>query len=198
MPPTPPFGRSPQQVSSESIGLRLESKGNSGTLDKLFVCVSPPSRLSHLPRATPVAFRLLPCLSPTLAALSRKSLASRMSSSYAGWPQGSVGWRRARERTRAATQRTSASAQAARLSSAGPQWSAIDGRPLRARTSLSLRGRLWTLTYVYGKVFARLGGVCARSGRCGGGVGGVGGTSAMHVCDARLYALSVCMCDCTS
>ena len=64
MPPTPPFGRSPQQVSSESIGLRLESKGNSGTLDKLFACVSPPSRLSHLPRATPVAFRLLPCLSP--------------------------------------------------------------------------------------------------------------------------------------
>ena len=58
------------------------------------------------------------------------------------------------------------------------------GRPLRARTSLSLRGRLWTLAYVYGTVFARLGGVRADVGRCGGGVGGVGGASAMHVCDA--------------
>jgi hypothetical protein len=99
---------------------------------------------------------------------------------------------------RAAAQRTIASAQAARLSSAGPQWSAIDGRPLRARTSLSLRGRLWTLAYVYGTVFARLGGVRADVGRCGGGVGGVGGAPAMHVCGARLYALSVCMCVCTS
>ena len=95
-----------------------------------------------------------------------------------------MGWRRARERSRAATQPTAASAQAAWLSSAGPQWLAIDGRPLRARTSLSLRGRLCTLVYVYGMVFARLGGVRADVGRCGGGVGGVGGASAMHVCDA--------------
>ena len=57
---------------------------------------------------------------------------------------------------------------------------------------------MWTLAYVYGTVFARLGGVRALAGRCGGGVGGVGGASAMHVCDAWLYALSVCMCDCTS
>jgi hypothetical protein len=34
---------------------------------------------------------------------------------------------------------------------------------------------LWTLTYVYGTVFARLGGGRALAGRCGGGVGGVGG-----------------------
>ena len=119
-------------------------------------------------------------------------LVRRMAAGVGGVPP------RARERMRAATQPTAASAKAAWLSSAGPQWSAIDGRPLRARTSLPLRGRLCTLAYVYGKVFARLGGVCARSGRCGGGVGGVGGASAMHVCDARLYALSVCMCDCTS
>ena len=72
------------------------------------------------------------------------------------------------------------------------------GRPLRARTSLSLRGRLCTLAFMYGTVFARLGGVRALAGRFGGGVGGVGGASAMHVCDALLYALSVCMCDCTS
>ena len=78
-----------------------------------------------------------------------------------------------------------------RRSSAGPQWLAIDGRPLRAWTSLSLRGRLWTLTYVYGTVFARLGGGRALAGRCGGGVGGVGRASAMHVRDAWLYALSV-------
>ena len=38
--------------------------------------------------------------------------------------------------------------------------------------------------FVYGTVFARLGGVRADVGRCGGGVGGVGGASAMHVCDA--------------
>ena len=74
----------------------------------------------------------------------------------------------------------------------------MDGRPLRARTSLSLRGRLCTLAFVYGTVYARLGGVGADVGRCGGGVGGVGGASAMHVCDAWLNALSVCMCDCTS
>ena len=74
---------------------------------------------------------------------------------------------------RAAAQRTIASAQAARLSSAGPQWSAIDGRPLRARTSESLRGRLWTLTYAYGTVFGRFGGGRAVAGRCGGGVCGV-------------------------
>ena len=47
---------------------------------------------------------------------------------------------------------------------------------------MSLRGRLWTLTSVYGTVFARLGGVRADVGRCGGpGVGGVGGAPAMHV-----------------
>ena len=69
---------------------------------------------------------------------------------------------------------------------------------MRARTSLSLRGRLCTLAYVYGTVFARLGGVRADVGRCGGGAGGVGGAPAIHVCSARLYALSVCMCDCTS
>ena len=63
--------------------------------------------------------------------------------------------------------------------------------PLRARTSLSLRGRLCTLAYVYGTLFARLGDVRALAGRCGGGVGGVGGASVMHVCDASLYALSV-------
>ena len=125
------------------------------------MCVSLPARppLSS-PARDPRCFSLASVpLTDCLAALSRKSLASRMSSSYAGWPQGSVGWRRARERTRAATQRTSASAQAARLSSAGRS-----GRPSTAvrcgrRTSLSLRGRLWTLTYVYGTVFARLGGV---------------------------------------
>ena len=62
------------------------------------------------------------------------------------------------------------------------------GRPLRARTSLSLRGRLCTLAYVYGKVFARLGGVRADVGRCGGGVGGIGGAPAMHV----LWRSAVC------
>ena len=56
---------------------------------------------------------------------------------------------------------------------------------------MSLRGRLWTLTYVYGTVFARLGGGRALAGRCGGGVGGVGGAPTMHVCDAWLYAPSV-------
>ena len=76
-------------------------------------------------------------------------------------------------------------------SSAGPQWSAMDGRPLRARTSESLRGRLWTLTYAYGTVFARLGGGRALAGRCGGGVGGVGGAPTMLVCGARLCAHSV-------
>ena len=56
---------------------------------------------------------------------------------------------------------------------------------------MSLRGRLWTLTYVYGTVFARLGGGRALAGRCGGGVGGVGGAPTRHVCDAWLYAPSV-------
>ena len=37
VPPTPTPGRWPQQVSNESLGLRLESKGNSGTLDILCV-----------------------------------------------------------------------------------------------------------------------------------------------------------------
>ena len=37
VPPTPTSGRWPQQVSSELLGLRLESKGNSGTLDRLRV-----------------------------------------------------------------------------------------------------------------------------------------------------------------
>ena len=76
---------------------------------------------------------------------------------------------------------------------AAGHWPSVAGR-----TSLSLCGRLWTLTCVYGTVFARLGDVRALAGRCGGGVGGVGGASAMHVCDAWLYALGVCMCDCTS
>ena len=102
-----------------------------------------------------------------------------------------MGWQRARERSRAATQRTSASAQVARLSSTGPQWSAIDGRPLRARTSLSLRGRLWQLDYVHGTGAARLGGGRAVAGRCGGAVGGVVGAPTMHVCEAWLCALSV-------
>ena len=123
--------------------------------------------------------------------LSCDSWAACMSSSCAGWPQGSVGWQRARERTRAATQSTAASAQAVWLSSAGPHWSAIDGRPMRARTSLSLRGRLWKLDYAYGTGVARLGGGRADVGRCCGGVGGVGGAPTMHVCGARLCALSV-------
>ena len=67
----------------------------------------------------------------------------------------------------------------------------MDGRPLRARTSESLRGRLWTLTYAYGTVFARLGGGRALAGRCGGGVGGVGGAPTVLVCGARLCAHSV-------
>ena len=70
----------------------------------------------------------------------------------------------------------------ARLSSTGPQWSAIDGLLLRARTSLSLRGRLWTLDYAYGTGVARLGGRRADAGRCCEGVGGV---PTMHVCDAH-------------
>ena len=79
-------------------------------------------------------------------------------------------------------------------SSAGPQWSAIDGRPLRARTSLSLRGRLWTLTYLYGTVFARLGSRRADVGRCCGGVGSVGRASTMHVATAarRVAVCSKC------
>ena len=76
-------------------------------------------------------------------------------------------------------------------SSAGPQWSAMDGRPLRARTSESLRGRLWTLTYAYGTVFARLGGARAVAGRCGGGVCGMCGASNDVRCDAMYAAISV-------
>ena len=56
---------------------------------------------------------------------------------------------------------------------------------------MSLRGRLWTLTSVYGTVFARLGGGPALAGRCGGGVGRVGRASTMHVHDPWLYASSV-------
>ena len=83
------------------------------------------------------------------------------------------------------------------LSNAGPQSSAIDGRPLRARKSVSLRGRLWTLTYVHGTVFARLGGGPALAGRCGGGVGRVGRASTMHVHDpwavAVYFKCAVCV-----
>ena len=83
-----------------------------------------------------------------------------------------------------------AAAAASRRSGTGLVHPAISARAaghwpsVAGRTSLSLRGRLWTLAYVYGTVFARLGGVRADVGRCGGGVGGVGGASAMHVCDA--------------
>ena len=48
----------------EFLGPRLESKGNSGTLDTLSACVSPPDRLVHPLHATPVAFCVLLCLSP--------------------------------------------------------------------------------------------------------------------------------------
>ena len=92
-----------------------------------------------------------------------------------------MGWQRARERTRAATQPTAASAKAAWLSIAGPQWSAIDGRPLRARTSESLCGTLWKLDYAHGTGAARLGGGRAVAGRCGRAVGGVGGAPTRHV-----------------
>ena len=48
----------------EFLGPRLESKGNSGTLDTLSACVSPPDRLRDPLHATPVAFCVLLCLSP--------------------------------------------------------------------------------------------------------------------------------------
>jgi hypothetical protein len=46
----------------------LESKRNSGTLDRLLTCLSPPDRLVHPLHATPVAFCMLPCLSPAMFA----------------------------------------------------------------------------------------------------------------------------------
>ena len=54
----------------ESLGPRLESKRNSGTLDRLLTCLSPPDRLLHPLHATPVAFCMLPCLSPVDVRLS--------------------------------------------------------------------------------------------------------------------------------
>ena len=54
----------------ESLGLRLESKSNSRTLDRLCACVSPPDRLLDPLRATPVALCMLPCLSPVGVRLS--------------------------------------------------------------------------------------------------------------------------------
>jgi hypothetical protein len=39
----------------------------------------------------------------------------------------------------------------------GPRWSAINGRPPRAWTSVPLRGRLWYLDFVYCTAAARLG-----------------------------------------
>ena len=75
---------------------------------------------------------------------------------------------------------------------AAGHWPSVAGR-----TSLPLRGRLWTLTYVYGTVFARLGGGRALAGRCGGGVGGVVGASTMRMCadtHGCVCALVCCMC----
>jgi hypothetical protein len=57
-------------VQIEFLGPRLESKGNSGTLDTLSACVSPPDRLRDPLRATPVAFCVLRCLSPVGVRLS--------------------------------------------------------------------------------------------------------------------------------
>ena len=96
-----------------------------------------------------------------------------------------------RERARAATQPALPSAKVAWLSSAGPRWSAIDGRPPRASTCVPVRGRLWKLDYVRGTGVARLGGARAVVGRYGGGVCGVCGASADARCEATLRALSV-------
>ena len=65
-----PRRRRAEEVQIESLGPRLESKSNSGTLDRLLTCLSPPDRLLHPLHATPVAFCMLPCLSPVDVRLS--------------------------------------------------------------------------------------------------------------------------------
>jgi hypothetical protein len=67
------------------------------------------------------------------------------------------------------------------------------GRSSRARTSMFLRGRLWTLEYVYGTVLALQGGWCSVAGRCDDGVGGVGGASTMHVDESDRSTLHTCL-----
>ena len=73
----------------------------------------------------------------------------------------------------------------------GPRWSAIDGRPPRAWTSVPVRGRLWSLDYVRCNGAARLGGVLAVAGRCGGRMCGVCGAVDDARCDVTLCVLAV-------